>query len=397
MTIRTSVGSPTPGRDALISILTLLGIVGGLIALLHFSGDDPDESIETPPQGFVDIPKVDVHVHVPATMIQGAMRIFGRHGVVMAFNASGGPPGERLRASVEAGRHAGGMYSYCFLDWQNAWREGWTEHARLVLDQCVADGGVGLKIFKALGLGYLIDDGVLLRVDEPRLDETFAYAGELGLPVLIHTGDPRAFFEAPTPENERYEELSAHPTWSFHGPRPDGGEWPTWRGLLAQFEARVARHPGTTFIGAHFGNAPEDPDFVERMLDQYPNYVVETGARIPEMGRHDVARMRRLFERHHDRIMFGTDFQMSPGGFILGSVGDRMDTAERIPIFYDAHWRYFETRDRGFEHPSPIQGDWTIDGLGLSEEILRDVYQRNALRVFQLELPAATNTREQTP
>ncbi len=92
-------------------------------------------------------------------------------------------------------------------------------------------------------------------------------------------------------------------------------------------------------------------------------------------------------EGEHDGVRCGTGVQRSPGGFGLGWVGDVMDTAERIPIFYDSHWRYFETRDRGFAHPSPIQGNWTIDGIGLDEEILRDVYQRNALRVFGLELP----------
>ncbi len=343
---------------------------------------------DPPAQSFSDIPKVDVHVHVPPTMARGAMRIFRRHDVVMALNASGGSPGEALESTVTAGREAGGMYSYCFLDWQHAHREGWTEHARALLDECVAQGAVGLKIFKALGLGYLKAPGELLPVDDPLLDGAFEHAGRVGLPVLIHIGDPRAFFEAPTPDNERYDELEAHPSWSFYGPRPDNGVWPTWRELLRQFEARVARHPGTTFLGAHFGNAPEDPDFVGRMLDRYPNYFVETGARIPEIGRHDAERMRAFFERHHDRILFGTDFQMSPGGFVLGSVGDTMDGPERIPIFYDAHWRYFETRDRGFAHPSPIQGNWTIDGIGLSEEVLLDVYQRNALRIFGLELPA---------
>ena len=33
--------------------------------------------------------------------------------------------------------------------------------------------------------------------------------------------------------------------------------------------------------------------------------------------------------------------------------------------FYAAHFRYFETNDRGIAHPSPIQGDWTVDGVGL--------------------------------
>ena len=156
--------------------------------------------------------------------------------------------------------------------------------------------------------------------------------------------------------------------------------------LVGSVRAKSARHPQTTFIGAHFGNAPEDPDRVERMLDQYPNLMVETGARVPEIGRHEPARMKALFEKHADRILFGTDFQVIPGGgFVLGSVGEKLDTRARVPVFYEAHWRYFETDDRAFAHPSPIQGDWTIDGLGLSREVLQAIYHRNAERIFGLE------------
>ena len=348
--------------------------------------DEPE-----PPRTYADIPKIDVHVHVPRTLGPSAMRIFGAHGVRVALNASGAEPGERLDTLVQSGRPIR-LLPYCHVDWRRSADEDFAAYAEDTLARCAAAGAVGLKIFKGLGLGYANDDGTLLRVDDPRLDPAFEAAGRHGLPVLIHTGDPKAFFEPDTPANERHAELAAHPSWSFHGERldrygePIGHRWPSWESMLEQFENRVARHPDTTFVGAHFGNAPEEPDRVERMLDAYPNLYVETGARVPEIGRHDPARMRRLFTEHADRILFGTDFQMSPGGgFVLGSVGESLDPPSRIPGFYEAHWRYFETEDRGFAHPTPIQGDWTIDGLGLSEEVLEQIYHRNAERLFGLE------------
>lgn len=255
------------------------------------------------------------------------------------------------------------------------------ERVRDGLRACRERGGVGLKIFKSLGLGTRLSDGSLLRVDDPRLDVVFDAAGELELPVLIHTGDPQAFFRPATRDNERYEELSAHPSWSFYG-----SEWPSWEEIFAQYEARVARHPDTTFLGAHFGNAPEEPARVAAMLERYPNLYVETGARVPEIGRHDPARMRELFVRWRERILFGTDIQMGrSGSWILGSAGDDPDPPARIPIFYEAHWRYFETSDRRFAHPTPIQGEWTIDGLELPREVLEDLYHRNAERIFGLD------------
>jgi predicted TIM-barrel fold metal-dependent hydrolase len=379
-------------------VLLALGLGGAYVYSMN-TGPGPSERgefmpvVEDPPEApaqpeapsFADIDKVDVHVHIPPSMMRSAMQLLGQHGTRLAINASGGSPSRGLARSVEAGRAAGGMYSYCFVDWENAGEPDW--NPRETLDACKAQGAIGLKIFKALGLGYLRGDD-LLAIDDPILDDAFEYAGILGLPVLIHIGDPKAFFEPPTEDNERFEELSAHPSWSFHGPRPDGGGWPSWRELLQQFENLVARHPGTTFIGAHFGNAPEDPDFVGSMLSQYPNYYVETGARIPEIGRHESARMHDFFVEYQDRILFGTDFQAVPGGLILGSTGRTLDGLDRVPVFYEAHWRYLETLDEDFAHPSPIQGDWTIDGIGLPEEVLLKIYQTNALRVFGLEMPA---------
>jgi predicted TIM-barrel fold metal-dependent hydrolase len=264
------------------------------------------------------------------------------------------------------------------------------EYARRTLDACREEGAVGLKIFKSLGLGIALSDGSLLAIDDARLDPVFERAGDLDLPVLIHAGDPQAFFRPPTEGNERFEELSAHPSWSFWGEGPGGRAWPSWQDVFDQYERRVARHPRTTFLGAHFGNAPEEPDTVARMLDAYPNLYVETGARIPEIGRHPAERVRELFVRHHDRILFGTDFQIGSGfSLVLGSAGREPDPPERIPVFYESHWRYFETADRGFAHPSPIQGDWTIDGIALPRAVLEDVYWRNAARLFHLPDPSA--------
>ncbi len=373
-------------KSPLVGLAAVALGAAAVLALVFWPTAEPTDR----PPTFETIPKFDVHVHVPPTLTRSAVTIFGRHGVRLALNASGGQPGRRLARTAAASESVGGaIRPYCHLDWTRSQFEDWDQYAVEALEACKSQGAIGLKIFKALGLGYLRVDGSLLPVDDPVLDIAFEHAARLGLPVLIHVGDPRAFFDPPTPDNERYAELQAHPSWSFHGRRPDGiGNWPSWRALLEQYAHRVARHPRTTFIGAHFGNAPEDPDFVARMFASNENYVVETGARVPEIGRHDPARMRRFFVEPQDRILFGTDFQMVPGGFVLGSAGTDLDIASQIPGFYQSHWRYFETADRGFPHPSPIQGNWTIDGLELPREVLEKVYYRNAERVFGIRLPS---------
>lgn len=364
---------------AAVAVAAALGVaVAAWVATRTAQDEDAPD-----PRRFAAIPKIDVHVHVPPTLVPSVARLFARHGVVKALNASGGQPGRGLAAAAAASERVGGaLPPYCHLDWRYLEAPDWPTYARDALAACKRNGAVGLKIFKALGLGYEDSSGHLVRVDDPRLDVAFEEAGRLGLPVLIHTADPKAFFEPPDERNERYAELRAHPSWSFYGERRPGEPWPSWRELLDQLDRRIGRHPSTTFIGAHFGNAPEEPALVARMLDRHPNYVIETGARIPEIGRHRPEEMRAFFRRFRDRILFGTDFQVAPGGFVLGSAGTELAGLDDVPGFYRAHWRYFETNDRGFAHPTPIQGDWTIDGIGLGHDVLEALYHRNAERVF---------------
>lgn len=334
------------------------------------------------------LPKIDVHMHIAPSSAQLALQLMASAGITIGLNASGGYPEHGLPDSIALERSSGGrIVPYCNLQLSRAPDPDFAAYVHATLTACKALGARGVKIPKSLGLGVVDNDGRLLPVDHPVFDPIFDDAGKLGLPVLIHSGDPKAFFRPPTADNERYQELLAHPGWSFYGKTPNGEPWPSWESLLDQFERRVARHPKTTFLGAHFGNAAEDPDRVARMLQAHPNLVIDTAARVPEFGRHAAAKMRALFIEHQDRILFGSDLGVTPDGLSLGSSGAEPDPVAAVPGFFLAHWLYFETQGRGLKTPTPIQGAWTIDGIGLPRPVLEKLYYRNALRVFGLTLP----------
>ena len=144
----------------------------------------------------------------------------------------------------------------------------------------------------------------------------------------------------------------------------------------------------------HFGNAPEDPALVARMLDEHPNLYIDTAARVPEIGRHPADKMRAFFDKYQDRILLGTDTGIGPAqeDMMYGSNGANPPTAADEDRFFKATWRYFETSDRQFEHPTPIQGRWKIDGLGLSEAILRKVYFENAAKLLHWQAARTLHT-----
>lgn len=336
---------------------------------------------------------IDLHQHVNYTEehLRRCIRIMDKVGIGLVVNLSGGTvthkPGEKSefeRNKELADRLFPGRFLHYFsLDYKGWHDPDWSERAVAQVDEAFRLGAAGLKEYKRLGL-YLRDrNGQLIKVDDPKLDPVWNRCGELGMPVSIHVADPQAFWKPYNESNERWKELKDHPNWWFG----DTNKYPSFESLVTSLNRVIERHPKTTFVCVHFANNAEDLDWVEQSLDKYPNMMADLAARIPELGRHDPARVRRLFLKHQDRILFGTDFQVYDR-LILGSSGNEPPPSDADACaFFEKHWRWLETTDRQFEHMTPIQGDWKIDAIGLPGYVLRKVYFDNARRLLLRSLP----------
>lgn len=312
------------------------------------------------------------------TSADSALEVMDRKNVATMVNLTGGV-GEglaRVLAEFDAA-HPGRFYTFTEPSWNDVAR---SDYPALQADRIVKArdmGARGLKLTKTLGL-YLrenVTTGALIGVDDPRFDPMWETCGGLGIPVAIHTADPDAFFTPADRFNERFEELSNHPDWSFHGK-----DFPSVEALLEARNAVIERHPRTRFVALHVGNRAEDLDYVSSCFDRYPNLYVEIGARIGELGRQPRA-ARRFFERYQDRILFGTDAVPPPLG---------LETPQQVfgDELYEIYFRFLETADEYFDYAParvPPQGRWRIYGVELSESILKKVYRDNAARLLGLD------------
>lgn len=235
------------------------------------------------------------------------------------------------------------------------------------VDECVqrleADvelGALGLKVTKELGLFFRDHTGAMIPVDDERLYPVWRRAGELGIPVIIHTSDPWGFFLPIDERNEHYQTLKEFPGWSFCG------SYFSKQQLLDQRDRMVSAHPGTQFILPHVANNPEDLDYVAGLLDRFPNIRIDFSARIDELGRQPYT-ARDLLVKYQDRILFGIDMPV------------RAD-------IYRAYFRFLETRDEYFEYPDYIgrwgKSRWRIHGLYLPDDVLRKIYYANAVKLI---------------
>ncbi|WP_298708293.1 amidohydrolase family protein [Chitinophaga sp.] len=318
-------------------------------------------------------PVIDIHNHLGNLGKAGQyLAEMDKTGVVMAVSLDGHSKDFFYREHIQRSKDSAGNRFLVFFapEWNRIDEPDFGKNEAKRLEEAVAMGAGGVKVYKSLGLSVKDKSGRFVAVDDPRLDPVWAKCGELGIPVLMHVSDPKAFFTPLDAHNERYDELGQHPDWSFHG-----NGFPSKEALLEQRNRVLEKHPNTIFIGAHMANLPEDLGQVSIWLDKYPNLYVEFSARISELGRQPVT-CRKFMIRHQNKVLFGTD------------------TAPDARA-YRIYFRFLETTDEYFDPAQGhhLQGRWMIYGLGLPDEVLEKIYHKNALRILGLKKDAAVRLR----
>jgi predicted TIM-barrel fold metal-dependent hydrolase len=390
---------------------TGLGLVGGAMAPASaFSASSQDESskpkalslADYEPKSMLQVretrveraryPVIDIHTHISFSakskdgvelaperhylgMPQELLAVMDRKNIRSMVNLTGGY-GAGLAEVVNKYDRAFHDRFYTFTEpsYSLFLEADYPKLQAQAIEEAHRDGARGIKILKTLGL-YLregVTTGRLVKIDDPRFDPMWETCGQLDMPVAIHVSDPVAFFTPTDRFNERYEELSNHPDWSFHG-----RDFPSNTELLEARNRVIARHPKTRFIVLHVGNFSENLANVSENLDRFKNMNVDIAARIGELGRQPRT-ARAFFEKYQDRILFGTDATPHGDEFPQQVFNDKL---------YEIYFRFLETDDEYFDYApakTPPQGRWQIYGIHLPDSVLRKVYNGNAARELHL-------------
>ena len=306
-------------------------------------------------------PFVDIHGHqrgrgMSAADVDRLVTEMDELNMAVMVNLSGGS-GFSLAEGLEnmTARHPSRFVFFANTNFFGVGEPGWGEEAAAQLEADVRNGAAGLKIFKGLGMADRDTDGNRIPVDDPRLAPLWDKAGELGIPVLIHSADPAEFWQPHDRFNERWLELHLRPRRI----RPPD-QFPSFEQIIGEQHNLFRNHPNTNFIAAHLGWFGHDLERLGDLLDEIPNMHVGLGAVIYELGRQPRFARQWLIE-YGDRVLMGKDSYNQEE--------------------FHTYFRVFETEDDYFDYYRRYHAFWQMYGLGLPDDVLRKIYYENALKI----------------
>ncbi len=234
---------------------------------------------------------------------------------------------------------------------------------RLQIEQLGRDidqGAVAVKLWKNVGMEIRNASGERILPDDPSLQPIYGYLAKRGVPLIAHVADPDLAWQ---PEGANVSYYAKHPEWDMFVL----ADPPSKEAILQARDRVLAANPGLKVIGAHFGSMEDHLDQVAAHLDKYPNFAVDTGARVPRLLAHPTAEVRNFFLKYQDRILYGSDMTFD------GSTRDE----SRMQYWQNQYlldWRYFATNDFFDYH------NRRVEGLNLPDAVLKKLYHDNAVR-----------------
>ena len=352
-----------------LSILLFLGIAYWLIGKIQYRNNVMDVEEYAPISTLkvqehlltkAKFPFIDVHNHqitMPIQNLDDLVEEMDELNMAVMVNLSGFR-GKYLEWSLD---NVNEKYSDRFtlfmnIDFEKVDDEAWPNETLEMMEKSVELGVKGLKVYKSLGLTDTDKAGNRIKVDDPRLDPIWAKCGELGIPVLIHTSEPAAFWLPKDKNNERWLELKQYPS-RYKDPEKN----PSFEEVMAEQHNVFKKHPNTKFISAHLGWFGNDLERLGNLLDEMPNMYTELGAVLAELGRQPVTARAWLID-YQDRVLMGKDSYKKEE--------------------YYTYFRVLETSDEYFDYYRKRHAHWKMYGLALPDSVLKKIYYENAIQLI---------------
>jgi len=233
-------------------------------------------------------PRIDAHAHIhlpprDETWDAPFMAMLEAENMKWFTICTGGLDWEGLQEEVEAAGRLHARYpdrvawatSFNLTNWGDP---DWEKETIAFIAEGFEGGAVAVKVWKEVGMVLKDPDGSFVMIDDPRFDPILDYIEGRDRTLVCHIGEPRNCWlplEEMTVNGDR-EYFSNHPEYHayLHPEIPD-----YWK-QIASRDHMLEKHPNLRVVGCHLGSLEYDTDELAKRLDRYPNFAVDTAARI---------------------------------------------------------------------------------------------------------------------
>jgi predicted TIM-barrel fold metal-dependent hydrolase len=231
------------------------------------------------------------------------------------------------------------------------------------LNQDFADGAVAVKIWKNVGMEIRKASGQYLMPDDPSFEPIYQDIAAQDKTLITHVADPDTAWGLQEAHGFSTKYYETSPEWDM-SKKPDA---PKKESILQARDHLLEMNPNLRVVGAHLGSMEDHLDELGVRLDKYPNFAVDTAARIRRLIFQPRESVRAFILKYQDRILYGTDLHVYAGDSDPNVSG----LWERR---YALDWRYLASDDT-FEYEGH-----TVEGLNLPQSVLKKIYHDNAIR-----------------
>ena len=249
---------------------------------------------------------------------------------------------------------------------------GWVTRQIQHLDGAFAQGAVGVKVWKNIGLDLKDASGRYVMLDDARLKPIFDHLEQAHVVVLGHQAEPLNCwlpFDQMTVRSDR-EYFKEHPRYYMY----QHPEVPSHEAQLAARDRLLLAHPTLKFDSVHLASLEWDVDKIAEFLDRFAEAEVDVAARMSHLeyqATRQPQKVRGFFLKYQDRILYGTDNALRPGDNEAEVVADLKRT-------WLEDWHFLA----GDAPMHSDEFDAAFRGLSLPREVIDKLYAKNARRLF---------------
>jgi len=253
---------------------------------------------------------------------------------------------------------------------------GWADSVIVKLKADFARGAVGVKVWKNIGLKVRLPGKGNILPDDPVFEPVYSWLEREGKTLVIHAGEPAIAWLPLDPLSPHYLYFRDNPGQHLRG-KPNV---PSHAEIMRARDNIMERHPRLRVVGCHLGSLEHDLNEVAVRLDRYPNFAVDTAARVLDFSTKDAVLVREFFAKYRGRILWGTDvFTEKPHSAM--SPEERAKSVADLQRRWMEEFSYYESSGE-IAFLGWMDKPRMVAGLGLPTEILADFYSGNALRWY---------------